>query len=156
MCGRTNDISIVERRWAEGCVLPEGGWAREFCNQLTDADARAILENRFEVREKSIPAKSLAEMIAKHMFPQALGALGQHDSEWMYRQLATAEIKGLNYGLKKLWKLFNSADVTADVAPVREALKDALERLGNESSVNRERVNSILSSADTDGETGDV
>jgi hypothetical protein len=24
MCGRTNDISIVERRWAEGCVLPEG------------------------------------------------------------------------------------------------------------------------------------
>lgn len=28
MCGRKNDISSVERRWAKGCILPEGGWAR--------------------------------------------------------------------------------------------------------------------------------
>jgi hypothetical protein len=109
-------------------------------------DARAILEMRFEEREKSIRTENLAEMIAKQMFPQALGILGQHDSDWIYQQLASAEIKGLNYGLTKFWKLLNSDGVPPEVAPVREAFKDALERLDKESSVNRERVNSILSS----------
>jgi hypothetical protein len=50
----------------------------------------------------------------------------------------------------KFWKLLNSDGVPPEVAPVREAFKGALERLGDESSVNRERVNSILSSDHTE------
>ncbi len=156
MCGRTNDISIVERRWAKGCVLPEGGWAAEFCNQLTDGEARAILEKRFEERDKSFRIENFAEMIAKQMFPEALGLLGRHDSEWIYQQLTSAETKGLNYGLMKFWKLLDSDGVPPEVAPVREAFKDALERLSNESSMNRERVNSILSSDHTESGLADA
>src|SRR4029077_6414780 len=99
MCGRKNDISSVERRWAKGCVLPEGGWAAEFCNQLTDEEARTILEQRFEERDKSVQSERLPVLLARQRFPEALGLLGHHDSEWIFQQLASAEIKGLNYGL---------------------------------------------------------
>ena len=90
------------------------------------------------------------------MFPEALGLLGRHDSEWIYQQLTSVETKGLTYGLMKFWKLLHSDGVPPEVAPVREAFKDALERLGNESSINRDRVNSILSSDHTESRLADA
>lgn len=146
MCGRNNEVSIVERRWAKDCVLPQGGWAVEFCNQLTDGEARAILEQRFEERAKSARSKSLPELVAGLRLEEALALLRHNNSEQIFQQLESAEFKGLNYGLTKFWKLLNGDGLPQEIVVVREALKEALERLGSESSLNRERVNSILSS----------
>jgi hypothetical protein len=144
-CGRKNEMSLAERRWAQGARLPQGGWAGEYLELLTDSEAKAILRKRFEERDTPAEFESLPHLLAQRNYPQATALIGRnlHDSTWLHRQIQSAN---LMHGLIGVSKWLDQPDMLEQFANVRQALREALEQLANTNSLNRERVNYILMS----------
>jgi hypothetical protein len=147
-CGRKNDLSLAERRWAQSARLPEGGWAGEHTALLTDEKAKEILQKRFEERNATAEFEHLPQLLAQRNYPQVttLIALNLRDSAWLLQQIQSANVATLMHGLIGLLKWLDQPEIPDQFADVRQTLLEALKQLANTNSLNRVRVSYILKS----------